>query len=66
MTVEVVVSKCTCLRCGHWWYPRKPGRPNTCSHCRSPLWDQPYQRPPAKPAARSPRAGDHPTASSRR
>ena len=29
-----------CLRCGHTWVPRKPGRPGVCPRCKSAIWDQ--------------------------
>ena len=49
MPVEVVVPKLTCLRCGHQWYPRKPGRPTTCAGCRSPYWDVPRRNETGQP-----------------
>lgn len=30
----------TCLRCGHAWVPRRPGRPGVCPKCKSAVWDQ--------------------------
>jgi len=27
-----------CRRCGHVWYPRRPGRPKVCPVCKSPYW----------------------------
>lgn len=33
-----------CLRCGHAWYPRKPGKPAKCPNCWDPNWRVPYSR----------------------
>lgn len=31
-------------RCGHEWYPRRPGeRPRVCPKCKSANWDRPYK-----------------------
>ena len=38
----------TCRRCGHCWYPRKPGRSLTCPNCRSPYWDRKRKRERSK------------------
>lgn len=35
----------TCLRCGHTWWPRKPGRPRVCPTCKNPWWDKPKPVP---------------------
>ena len=46
--MEVTATQCTCLRCGHKWYPR-PGldgvlrRPVQCAKCHSGLWDRPRE-----------------------
>ena len=34
----ITLREWKCLRCGHKWWPRKPGRPQTCPKCRSPYW----------------------------
>lgn len=28
-----------CVRCGHFWLPRKEGTPKRCAKCKSPYWD---------------------------
>ena len=33
-----LLNKCTCLRCGHSWYPRSPKIPKFCASCNSPYW----------------------------
>ena len=35
--------KCKRKTCGHTWWPKKPGRPNVCPKCHSPLWDKDEQ-----------------------
>jgi len=30
---------CTCARCGHKWYLRKPELPRVCPRCKSPYWN---------------------------
>ena len=35
-----------CLRCGHEWIARKPGRPASCAKCRNPRWDEPRDGSP--------------------
>jgi hypothetical protein len=32
---------CDCLRCGHSWVKRVPGRPVRCPKCKQPYWDLP-------------------------
>lgn len=37
---EDKTSSCSCLRCGHHWFPRKPNKdPRVCAKCRSPYWN---------------------------
>ena len=42
--MQEVIKKVQC-RCGHEWYPKKPGRPVTCPKCGSPHWDKARVRP---------------------
>jgi predicted Zn-ribbon and HTH transcriptional regulator len=58
MATTTVIAERHCLRCGKNWFPRKPGRPTTCPKCRSPYWDEPYQRQPKEATPPAP-AGDH-------
>lgn len=30
-----------CLRCGHYWYPKRPALPKVCPKCKSPYWNKP-------------------------
>ncbi len=50
---ETTIQKCMCLRCGHQWFPSKPGRPRTCANktCRSAYWDAERIRKPARRTA---------------
>ena len=34
------LTKKTCLRCGHIWWPRSPETPRVCGKCKSPYWDR--------------------------
>jgi len=34
------MKKNKCLRCGHEWYQRTPGRPVLCPNCKSKYWRQ--------------------------
>jgi hypothetical protein len=36
---DLSIPACTCNRCGHKWYVRKPERPGFCPKCKSPYWD---------------------------
>jgi len=39
-----------CLRCGHQWIRRIPGRPKKCAACDSPYWDtKPGELPMGRP-----------------
>jgi hypothetical protein len=43
-TPSSVIPKPLRCRCGHEWYPRRPGdRPTVCPKCKSPNWDKPYK-----------------------
>ena len=35
------ITKLTCLRCGHSWWPKTPDRPMLCAKCRSAYWERP-------------------------
>jgi hypothetical protein len=35
---KVSIPICTCARCGHKWYLRKPRLPRVCPRCKSPYW----------------------------
>ena len=44
MAEKTSIAECVCLKCGHRWWPVKPGRPVKCPSptCRSPFyWDTP-------------------------
>ena len=38
-----IIKPVKCLRpkCGHEWYPRKPGLPARCAKCKSPYYNRP-------------------------
>lgn len=36
--VNPKISKQRCKRCGHVWFPRKPGLPIRCAKCKNPYW----------------------------
>ncbi len=42
------LSQLTCLRCGHTWWPRTPGRPGVCPQCKNREWDKPKEGPTTK------------------
>ena len=50
------MKRCICLRCGHKWWPRKPGRPALCPwpRCHSTRWDEPRPTVQAGPQADRP------------
>ena len=39
------IKQCHCQKCGHDWWPQKPGRPFSCPNCHNPRWDQGPKRP---------------------
>jgi len=41
MTQTLTLPKCSCLRCGHHWYPRAETTPRRCPKCKSVYWDVP-------------------------
>ena len=38
------MEKQKCLRCGHTWYKRTPGKPVLCPSCKSKYWDKPREK----------------------
>lgn len=40
--MKIKLSQLQCLRCGHFWSPRKTDI-RTCPKCRSALWDLPKE-----------------------
>ena len=44
----LTVSKQTCLRCGHGWFPNKAEQPRVCPACHSPYWNTPRKTDMAK------------------
>ena len=41
MGIKMVrVREATCVRCGHVWIVRKPGRPVKCPGCSDEAWDK--------------------------
>ena len=41
MIDTATIIELTCTRCGHKWYPRRPGEPTRCPKCVSPYWNKP-------------------------
>ena|SRR3989304_3417396 len=41
LDIEATKNIHKCLRCGHTWEAKKPGRPNACAKCRNTYWDKP-------------------------
>jgi predicted Zn-ribbon and HTH transcriptional regulator len=41
----LTIQQCVCLKCGHDWIPRKPGRPTLCPRCGNAKW---YEAPEKK------------------
>lgn len=39
------IKQCHCQKCGHKFWPRKPGRPAVCAACGNPRWDQGPKKP---------------------
>ncbi len=37
--VQIIVTACSCDRCGHEWLPRSRKHPSVCPRCKSPYWD---------------------------
>lgn len=59
LTNAIPMDKVNCLRCGHSWRPRNPGRPTLCPECGNAKWDHPKGSSPALPdkSDGSPRSG---------
>ena len=34
------IKQCKCDKCGHKWWPMRPGRPAACPACKNARWDQ--------------------------
>lgn len=34
------LTKRSCTRCGHEWFPRQPKPPKACPACRSTYWNR--------------------------
>jgi predicted Zn-ribbon and HTH transcriptional regulator len=45
----MTVTKRTCTRCGHQWWPRMEEPPRICPKCKSPYWDVPRRADTEKP-----------------
>ncbi len=44
-SIKTAIKQVKCLRCGHKWFPKKPGfKAKTCPSCHSPYWDLPIKR----------------------
>ena len=43
--MSVPIKQCHCQKCGHDWWPNKPGRPFACPECHNPRWDQGPKKP---------------------
>ena len=39
------IEQCKCDKCGHKWWPIRPGRPAACPACKNPRWDQGPKKP---------------------
>jgi rubrerythrin len=37
---DVTLTKLTCTRCGHQWYPRHPYPPKVCPVCKRTAWQE--------------------------
>ncbi len=37
--MKIKITKLNCLRCGHWWVPKKE-EIRICPKCKSPYWDK--------------------------
>lgn len=42
---DVVITRLTCLRCGHSWLPRVESMPLLCPKCKNPYWNKPRKLP---------------------
>lgn len=40
MVKIIRLTKLTCLRCGHVWYPKSTVKPLRCAGCGTPYWDR--------------------------
>ena len=43
---DVALTKLTCKRCGHEWWPRSPGKPIKCPKCQTMRWDKDNDKTP--------------------
>lgn len=52
--MDEAITQKVCLRCGHTWWPLKPGRPAKCAspECGTTAWDREYVKPPRNPKRR--------------
>ena len=39
------IKQCKCDKCGHKWWPMRPGRPKVCAQCNNPSWDKGKKKP---------------------
>ena len=37
------LTKLSCTKCPHTWFPRTPKKPKVCPKCKSESWDKPYK-----------------------
>lgn len=33
------ITQCTCRKCGHKWWPVRPGKPRACAKCKQTGWE---------------------------
>lgn len=43
--MKEIIEECHCQKCGHKFWPRKPGRPAACAKCNNKNWDVSGKRP---------------------
>lgn len=39
------IKECKCDKCGHKWWPMRPGRPGACPKCKNTNFDKGPKRP---------------------
>ena len=43
--MKKTIEECHCQKCGHKFWPRKPGRSHSCPACNNVQWDQGPKKP---------------------
>ena len=39
MPAKRTITQCTCRKCGHKWWPFRPGKPRACAKCKQTGWE---------------------------